>query len=208
MRLYLETNFLYVVSDPLDLDYLECLRILQVAEGKRVEIVIPHLSMVEAQRGYERKRLARINKFEDVKTLIRNGIRSGISEAKQIEIDEFDIKTQALFDVLDRSPILERVKNIAKQIDPDDSFNAVFTGLSAALTSGDKKTPFFMDEMDRLVFATVVNHIKSSHYTPTPIFCTRDKAMCDAAKRALTLYPCGLTLTSSFKEAYEMVKGS
>jgi hypothetical protein len=208
VRLYLETNFLYVVSDPLDIDHLDCLRILQIAEAERVEIVIPTLSIVEAQRGYERKHFLRLNKFEDVKTLIRNGIRAGIPEAKQIEIDEFDVKTQALFEVLDRYPILDRVKKIAKQIDPNGSFNAVYSRLSAALTSGEKKAPFLMEEIDRLVFATVVSHVESNQHDQQPIFCTRDKVMCEAAKRALTLYPCELTLTSSFIEALGLIKGS
>jgi hypothetical protein len=206
VRLYLEANFIYAATDPLDANFADSMSLLEMAEKKELEIAIPQMAIIEAQRGFSTKQLARLSKFDSVKTLVKNGQRVGITQAQQINIDEFDGKARALLLSLDRTQNLDRIQRSAVIFEPTSDFAATHTALTAALTTRFRSRPVSMEEMDRFIFAAIVNHFESHRPASQSVFCTLDKKMHEAAINALKVYHCELLLLPSFKQALKWAR--
>jgi hypothetical protein len=209
LRLYVEANFVYSATDPLDAYYKDCGELLDLAEKGEVEIALPRMAQIEATRGFPNKHLARMKKIEDLKTLVTNGQRAGIDHARKIDIDDFDTKARALLETLkDRKQALQRIDKVAVQLEPGVGFIATLTSLTAALTTGLSSRPIDMEEMDRLIFASIVNHLENNPAESGAMFCTLDKDMYKASLAALTLYDSPILLSNSFKKAIKWIEKS
>lgn len=165
MRVYVETNF--VLELALEQEQHEsCAKLLELAESKRVEIVVPAYSLVEPYETFERRRRKRKLIHRDIDDELKQLIRSaGYAE----RLDGFEGIIDLLIDsASEESKRLEDVR--ARLLIACEVVSLDTECLSRAVAI---RAAYDLSPQDSVVYAAVLSHLDRSAAVEC-CFLTRD----------------------------------
>jgi hypothetical protein len=212
MILLCETNFICTACDPLDRDYRVCQEILSLAKADGVEIHIPKMCDYEAHHVFKMRAEKRTNLFTNVKQLFWNGRSAGLDVATDFDMDVFDNSIGSLLDAtLPSTETLDLIKRLVRFFEPSDQFHSALTSIRAASSTGQRERPFLLEELDGLIFASVLDYIRSSsRFNDNPrssLFCSRDGDLIDGVEAILPILGIDLPVTDNFSVALSWAQG-
>jgi len=207
MRLYVETNFVITASNPFDPRHLHCQQLLDLAEGGRIELLIPKISELESLHVLDNLKKMYVANFNSAKDLVRNCRRAGLEAFGKIDLDALDRQFSEFIEGWTPREILSRLQSTATFFDPSDRYSVMESRLTAALTTGNPSNPYRMADMDRRILAVVLDHDDHCQSGDKRLFCTADDELVKVAEIALEILKVDLSITDDFSNALGWARG-